>query len=224
MRHPPIEINHHPHEYKCSSTKELKGHIFSRQEGRLALSAIEPSPINLLANSPRASTTVSSKLSFFPGSQTQIDISQWKPVAKSRLRIRTFSTICKLHEIPTLAASQSDPFLKMVERNERWEVRECGPVVWRKAQLPGSARDEEGEMWTADFKVPVSVPKTYLPTFLNLLSARQYALVLRVSIPGLRHNGALEVAIPLQLICYDQDNLVEVGDDLLCDSQDDGEW
>jgi hypothetical protein len=164
------------------------------------------------------------KLSFSPESQTQIEVCQWKPVVKSRLRIRTFSTIRKLHEMPTLAASQSDPFLQMVERNERWEVRECGPVVWRREQMPGSARDANGEIWTADFKVPVSMPKTFLPTFLNLLSARQYALVLRVSIPGLRHDGALDVAIPQQLIYYDQDKLLEVGDDLLCDNQDDGEW
>ena len=63
----------------------------------------------------------------------------------------------------------------------------------------GSDRDVNEKTWTVDLRVPVSVPKTLLPTFLNVLSARQYALVLRVSIAGLWQGGVLKMAIPLQL-------------------------
>lgn len=65
-------------------------------------------------------------------------------------------------------------------------------------------RHFRGEIWTTDLCVPISVPKTLLPTFLNTVSARQYALVLRVAVAGLKHGRVLEVTLPLQLIFCDQ--------------------
>jgi hypothetical protein len=205
--------------------KALKQRIFSRHRGDISISATEPVPINLVTHAPRASTKVSLKLLFSPKNHTQIDVCQWKPIVKSRLRTRTFSSIRELHHMPTLAASRFDPFQKMVELTEMWEVRECGPIAWRREPLPGSDIDVNQGTWTADLSLPVSVPKTLLPTFLNLLSARQYALVLRVGIVGLRHGGVLELVLPLQLTCCDQDKSLEVGDNLSGDSQEDGgEW
>lgn len=205
---PPVEVTHHPQQYQCSSTKALKQSIFSRLQGHLTLSAVEPAPINLLTEAPRASTTASLKLSFSPANQTRVDLGRWRLIVKSHLRVRTFTTIHKLSQAPTSVTCHTDPFLHTEEQNEKWEVRECGPVAWIREQQAGDYGVSK-TLWTAELRVPVSVSKKLLPTFLNLLSARQYALVLRVSIAELWNWSGLEVAIPLQLICHGQGKLME---------------
>jgi hypothetical protein len=221
---PPIEINHHPHEYKSMSTKAIRHRIFSHGKCHLTLSATEPDPINLVTGAPRAATTISMNLSLSLENRTQVDIFQQKLIVKSRLRIRTFCTTRKLTRIPTLVASKNDPSLQMVEHKTSWEIRESVPVEWKK-QLSEVGSDENREIWTADWRSPVSVPKTLLPTFLNLLSARQYAIELRVSLATVRHIGMLELAIPLQLIYHDlKKKALEGGDNLACDIQDAVEW
>jgi hypothetical protein len=221
---PPIEINHHPQEYKCMSTKAIRQRIFSHQKGHFTLSATEPDPINLLTGTPRAATTISMNLSLSLENKTQVDIFQLKPIVKSRLRIRTFCTTRRLTRMPTLVASKTDPFLQMVEQKTSWEVRKTGPVDWKK-QLSEVRSDANREIWTADWRSPVSVPKTLLPTFLNLLSARQYAVELRVSLATVRHIGVLELAIPLQLTYHNlQGKSLEGGDNLAGDIQDEVEW
>lgn len=77
-------------------------------------------------------------------------------------------------------------------------------------------------LWTAEQKVPVSVSKKLLPTFLNLLSEQQYALVLRVSIPELRNWKRQEVVIPLQLIYHDREKPMD--DDFLFAGLDNSDW
>jgi hypothetical protein len=111
----------------------------------------------------------------------------------------------------------------MLEQKERWEVREYGQVAWRREQGEGGDGASKA-LWTAELRVPVSASKKLLPTFLNLLSARQYAFELRVSRADLRNWRALEVAIPLQLICHDQDKSLAEEENSAFSGQDDGEW
>jgi hypothetical protein len=49
--------------------------------------------------------------------------------------------------------------------------------------------------------VPVNASKNSLPTFLNPLSARQYAVALKLTIEGLLH-GVKRLVIPIQVIYY----------------------
>lgn len=219
---PPLELDHHPHQYKCSSTMALKKTMFGRPRGKLTITAMEPAPINLFTESPRASSVVSLKLTFAPARQFHVELSQWRLVVKSRVRTRTFTTIRRLPQAPTSMTSQTDPFLHMEEQKEKWEVRDYGPVSWRSEQWE---RDERGlkPLWTADIRVPVSVSKALLPTFLNLLSARQYAVVLRVSISELPSWKELALAIPLQLVYHDQDKPVGEHHSFAFSSQNDGE-
>ncbi|KAL5344653.1 hypothetical protein ACLOAV_010345 [Pseudogymnoascus australis] len=220
---PPIEINYHPHQYKCSNTKALNSAFLNRLQGHLTLSAAEPDPINLLTEAPRASTTVSLKVSFSPENQSRVDVGQWRLVVQSRLRSRTFTTICKLHQAPTTTASHADPFLQMMEHKERWEIRECGQLAWKREQRAGDDGAFKA-IWTAVLSVPASVSKELLPTFLNMLSARQYALVIRVSVADLRTWRALELAIPLQLIYHDHVKSLEEKFNFASSGQNDNEW
>lgn len=58
--------------------------------------------------------------------------------------------------------------------------------------------------WTTTLSLPVNTSKDLLPTFLNALSARQYALVLRLMIEGLYHD-TIELIVPVQVIYYPAD-------------------
>lgn len=221
---PPIEPDHHPHQYKCATTKALKKTIFGRPLAKLTISAMEPAPINLFTESPRASGVVSLKLTLSAAAnQSHVELSRWRLVVKSRLRTRTFTTIRRLPRAPTSMTSQTDPFLHMVERKEKWEVRDYGPVSWRSVERGGDQEDSK-PLWTAEIRVPVNVSKALLPTFLNLLSARQYTVVLRVSISELPGCKGLELAIPVQLIYHDQDKPMGEHPNFAFRCQDDGEW
>jgi hypothetical protein len=56
-------------------------------------------------------------------------------------------------------------------------------------------------MWTASLAAPITASKNLLPTFLNQLSARQYDLVVRLSIKGF-HHGRVELVLPVQVIFH----------------------
>jgi len=70
------------------------------------------------------------------------------------------------------------------------EVREYPELSWN---------NNDGCQWMTSLKLPIRVVKKLLPTFLNQLSARQYAVVVRLSIRGIFH-GVLELVLPLQVI------------------------
>lgn len=110
-----------------------------------------------------------------------------------------------------------------MEHKERWEIRECGQLAWKREQRAGDDGAFKA-IWTAVLSVPASVSKELLPTFLNMLSARQYALVIRVSVADLRTWRALELAIPLQLIYHDHVKSLEEKFNFASSGQNDNEW
>jgi hypothetical protein len=202
---PPLAAEAFLREYKLSSKKSLKQRRWGRSLGILQISAAEPSPLNLFST-PKPSTFASLSLVFTPNYPCNFDIlpCEWTCVVKSYLRISTFYSAQELDRVPTFTAARSNKDRGVRENKTVAEVREYPKFLWgRRIQSPmlESCVSEEACRWMATLTVPVSTTKNLLPTFLNVLSARRYALVLRLSIKELRH-GILELVLPVQLI-YD---------------------
>lgn len=94
--------------------------------------------------------------------------------------------------MPTLSAAKTDPFLRVHEVKTAPEVREYSKLSWN---------NDKACQWMTHLNVPIRVIKNLLPTFLNQLSARQYAVVVRFSIKGHSHR-VLELVLPLQVFYY----------------------
>jgi hypothetical protein len=206
---PPLVMEAFPREYKSSMTKSLKQHRWRRSLGTLKVSAAEPSPLNMLALAPRPSTFAVLSLVFTPNYPCDFDIRpcEWNYVVKYYLRTRTFYSTRKLDRMPTLTAARTDPFLRIRDKKIASEVQKYGKTSWNKDHQPRlseqdlSSDKEETCPWATTLKVPINAAKTLLPTFLNPLSARQYAVVLRLSIQELYH-GVIELVLPVQVIYY----------------------
>lgn len=198
---PPLALELLQYEYRCSSTKPLRQHRWTKALGLLSISATEPSPLNVLAISPRPSTCVDLHIIFTSNSVSDLNgsPSEWDMVVKQHLRSRTFYSTQWLQQLPTHVASRSSPLLKMRERKLSPEVREYQRIIWEK-QDKFSDTDAVSS-WKALLKVPVCTRKILLPTFANPLSARQYAVVLQFSIKGLYPN-IIELILPVQVIHY----------------------
>lgn len=201
---PPLRIEHFPRDYKSCSTKIIKQHRWSRPLGTLEISAAEPSPLNVLTMAPKSSTFVVMMIIFKP----RLDICpwNWKFAVKYHLRSRTFCSTRKLDRVPTRSTVRLDQSLTMHDVNSAPEVREYGTLRWRREnhlilERSDLSKNDNLCLWTTTLILPVNASKSLLPTFLNPLSARQYALVLRLSIEGLYHE-ALELVLPLQVIYY----------------------
>jgi len=95
----------------------------------------------------------------------------------------------------------------------RWETREYCSICWTKEALTdqenNNPRLPHNEAWLATLDVPVNISKSLSPTFLNVLSAQRYAVLLRISIQNL-HHGVLELIIPVQLIYSPPDGAFEM--------------
>jgi hypothetical protein len=191
---PPLMIEAFPREYNAAVTKSLKQHSWGRALGTLTLSAAEPSPINILAFTSRPSTSVVLSLVVRPTYPWDFEMRscEWKFVVSHYLRIRTFYSNQKLDGIPTLVTAKTNPSLRFHQQRTSSEVREYRSLSWKK---------DETCNWSTNIRVPIRATKTLLPTFLNQLSARQYAVVLRLSIQGISH-GVIELVLPVQVIYY----------------------
>jgi hypothetical protein len=207
---PPLEIKHFPQEYKPFTSKCVKQQVWKRFLGHLHVSAVEPVPLNICTPAPRASTVVSVQLTFTPKPppcEIEVCPQEWKCVVKYYLRSRTFYSTRKLERMPTSLTTKTDPLLRMREEKNKWEVREFGLSCWGRGGPPQDGnlvQDESLRPWTTTLLLPINASKTLLPTFLNALSARQYALVLRLMIEGL-HHATIELIVPTQVIYYPAD-------------------
>jgi hypothetical protein len=160
-------------------------------------------------SAPRASTLATLKLNLSPQYLGEFGIQphEWKFVVNYHLRSRTFYSTQRLDRIPTTAAAKRNQFQQVRVGTIRSEVREIGIAPWKiDCRTQSSDRDnglhmEEFYIWTATLTVPVSAPKSLLPTFLNQLSARQYVLVLQLRINGLYH-GLIELLLPMQVVFH----------------------
>ena len=179
-----------------------------RPIGSLEIAATEPSPLNVLTSAPRPFTFTSISIVFKAQHVFGIDASptNWKCVVNHHIRSRTFWSTKALEQLPTSSTAKLDPCVAMHEWKRSSEVREYSSLCWKR--VPHHAPSELGAdntsqpcSWEASLILPVNAIGALLPTFLGPLSARQYAVVMRLKIKGLFHTP-LELALPLQVIHY----------------------
>lgn len=191
---PPLAMEAFTQEYRPSTMRCIRQHRWTRSLGTLRLSAAEPSPANVLSSGFGPSTTATLSLAFTPNCPCGFEIQpcEWTCLVRYYLRIRTFYSTRRMQRMPTLSAAEKDPFLRVHEAKTAPEVREYSKLSWN---------NDNACQWTTHLNVPIRVTKNLLPTFLNQLSARQYAVVVRFSIKGHSHR-VLELILPLQVIYY----------------------
>ena len=216
---PPLQIEHFPHEYKPTSSKALRRHLWSRPIGRLTISADEPQPFDISTSEPRASTTLSIKL-FFKPCKARASAARpydWKITVKTFLRIKTFFTTRKFTQVPTQKSAGTDSLIQMDSRITSAEARHCNTLPWRLHRLSSIGTivtDDSAIPWTTTLIVPVNANKVLLPTFLSPLAARRYALVVNLTVGDTSH-GTLALEIPIQVICNSSPRY-ELSSKILC--------
>jgi len=203
---PPLQVEDFPRDYTLVSSKVLKRHRWSRPIGKLTISAMEPQPLNISTNAPRASTTASIKL-FFEPCEARVCATRpydWSIAVRSFVRIRTYVTTRPFKEIPSQEIVETDPLVQLDSKATSASRRQCDTLPWRLHRLSPAGTITTGLLatpWTSVLIVPVNASKNLLPTFLSPLSARRYILVLDLKVGGLSH-GTLALEIPIQVI-YD---------------------
>ncbi|KAI9820579.1 MAG: hypothetical protein M1827_004948 [Pycnora praestabilis] len=201
---PPLQIDHFPCEYRTNCGKTLKQHFWSRPAGRVIVSAEEPEPLNISTSAPRATSTVSVKLSFEPCATHTPPVRpyEWNVTVKYYLRIRTFYTTRQYTQVPTKKTAKTEALVQKSSSTTMPEVRQCNTLSWRLQRLSSAGtitEDTEVLPWTTTLTVPVNASKTLVPTFLCPLSTRRYALVMEVSIANVNHD-VMALEIPIQVI------------------------
>ena len=222
---PPIDPSHFPYDYRTHITRRLRDCRWKHPFGALSASVAEPTPLDTWTSAPSASTMVTIQLSLTPTGRHPQKFEMfgqwsWQPVVTYHIRSRTVFSTCLLRRVPSLRDADLNPFIEVKDRKTRAERQKCGALVWSRdcrsshqtnpdtlqcgGRSRASSRSQECEEhhscdWTATLTAPITAAKSLLPTFLNRLSARQYALVLRLDIEGLPH-PVLKLVIPLQVI------------------------
>ncbi|KAE8446852.1 hypothetical protein EG329_011629 [Mollisiaceae sp. DMI_Dod_QoI] len=211
---PPLILEHFRRDYITLASNSLRTRRWRQPFGVIEVSAAEPSPLNLCTATPRPSSLVSLDLIFRPNRNYDPDLCpcNWKFKIRSHIRIRTFCSTQKLTKAPTVSTVKLNRFLSMSDFRAFTETREYCASCWKRnpelikpslgAWLEvGGKVDGRVCPWSRTMVVPINASKALLPTFLNPLSARQYALVLKVGIEDLSHRD-LELVLPLQVIYW----------------------
>ncbi|CZR69697.1 uncharacterized protein PAC_19597 [Phialocephala subalpina] len=211
---PPVVLEHFPKDYRTYTSSPIRTRHWRQPFGVLELSTTEPSPLNICTTTPRASTLTSLNIVFRPRVNAGPGVCpcNWKFTIRSYVRIRTFCSTQKFKKSPTASSAKVNRFLTMSDSRAFVETRQYCVSCWKRdPQLikpsleawleVGGVVDERLCPWSRSLVVPMSASKALLPTFLNPLSARQYALVLKVSVEGFSHRG-LELVLPLQVIYW----------------------
>lgn len=231
---PPVELSHFPHDYCTSIRKSLRECRWKCKFGTLSISAAEPPPLNTWTRELRPSIIAVLMLAFIPSRDYPCGLepykpSDWRYVVKYHLRSRTFFSTRVLTRIPTRRAAALDPHMQFEDRKFAFQEREVGTLTWsqvchccptlqrhsdgavRRIVSSNSAEESGRCRWTSTLTVPIVAIKSLLPTFFNQLSARQYAVVLKLSVKGLRH-APLELVLPLQVFNYPETGMTSEGE------------
>lgn len=200
---PPLQINDFPDEYVPMCQGNLRKHLWKRPIGKVTLSALEPSALNISTRAPKATTVVSVKLLFEP-SKAGMSVApyEWTATVKHHLRITTFVTTETLKHTPNYDCVKKNPLLRRFSTNTAPEIGECETLPWRLDRVSSQGTilpDSLITPWTTTLLVPVSAPRTLIPTFLSPLSARRYTVVLQINVSNLSRRS-LSLKIPVQIV------------------------
>ncbi|KAF3908299.1 hypothetical protein AA313_de0206526 [Arthrobotrys entomopaga] len=205
---PPLQIRYYPREYQISCCKALKKRAWDKPLATLEVSAQEPSPLEVNTKAPQAATVTKLRLDLSNlGAKcaNKLRMQDWVVQVTSHMTAWTFyTTKDRLTNIPTMETLAEDPSLFLIKEVLPKDTRQISNIEWFLTSPP---RYEESAFnspsqpscWTAELPVTVTCSKNLVPTFLNPLAARRYAIVFRIKVLGLSHDE-IEVKVPVQIV------------------------
>lgn len=211
LAEPPLQIENFPGEYTTTSERTLKRHFWTHSLGKLHIMSLEPPPLNMSTNAPRAATKATIRLTFHPDIAPQASLSplEWTVIVKQRLMTRTFYPTRPYKSAPTKLSTKNNSEACMSNSLTAPETRKYSALCWRRRRIystsiirSNTSEDEDAPApvpWTTTVTVPVSASKELLPDFLSPLGARWYALQLQISVAGLAQSTLL-LELPAQVI------------------------
>jgi len=200
---PPLHLEDFPGELNEVSRRSLRQALWTRSLGTMKVSMKEPSPLNLGTMAPRASTTCYIKLSLKPldAFARTIRPESWSLTVKSCLHVKTFYSTQPLQATPSLPLLRECPDIRHHSTFMEPESRRIDMLSWRLNRLSkyGTISKNSQPSWTTTIALPISAPKSLLPTFLSTLAARTYALTIKLRLLGVHHDP-FELEVPLQMV------------------------
>lgn len=202
---PPLYAESFKREYRLQSCVNLRRHLCKRSFANLELSASEPTPLNLLIDTPRASTTVPIKVSVTSKRcrSSDMDPYNWTLVVRSYLQMRMFYSTKPFECEPTIADTGAYKQTMLRVWTTKSETREYSNLSWRMdrlSQSPTPANLEQMSLpWIAKMQAMVSAPKTLPPSFLCQTAALRYSIVIEVIVAGMRMSDAV-IEVPVQMV------------------------
>ena len=200
---PPLQMNDFPDEYVLTCKRTLRKRLWNRPIGKMVISAVEPSALNISTRAPKATTVVSVKLLFEPSKAgIPVEPYEWTATVKYHLRSTTFVTTKPFKSAPNYEIVKKSSLLQKFSTTTSSEIRECETLPWRLNRISSQGTilpDAPIKPWTTTLLVPVNVPKSLIPTFLGPILTRRYKIVLQVDLSNLSH-GPLNLQIPVQIV------------------------
>lgn len=201
---PPLYIRAYPDEYRLETSKKLRNHVYSPPIGDLHVSAEEPMPLNLAVSTPRASTNIPVKLSFSAkdSSTSSPEPYNWTVAVQSRVRLRIFYSTRALTHEPTLQDMRSSHLATRTELTKE-EMRYYHGLQWGVDRLSRDGTtvkqsDVLRSPCTSRLYATVSVPKSFVPSFLTPLAALRYSVILKITVLGMKSSSAT-IEVPVQV-------------------------
>ena len=240
---PPVQITDFPNEYSVQDSVILRRRFYHRNGvGVLSVTSDEPAPMESNVERGRSgnessvlrpSTTINLKLLFTPFSNDFLRPPCWTWSITQAIRSRTFFSANLMDRAPTCQAAKEQNslmrFTDHISQLKTFEYR-LEATEW----ISADSKDTDAYCWSARLSIGISSAQTsLLPTFLNQLSARRYAILLRIKVKEM-FSCPLQLVLPLQVIgrkldCRNrahEDDASGVGDTslFLDDTSDEGAW
>ena len=173
---PPLQTNDFPYEYALRCERTIRRRRWNRSMGKVILSAVEPSALNIATKAPRAATLISVKVLFSPSQiGPSVATYHWTATLSYYLRIITYFSTIVLKCVPNQSSLKKHPQLRKFSTETCTETRECETLPWRLdriSQQGAIVPDDLSNPWTTTLLVPLNASETLLPTFLSPLLSR----------------------------------------------------
>jgi len=200
---PPLDLGHFPNDYRTTSVRQVKQHLWSKALGEMTVSMVEPSPLNVCTSASRAVTEVALKIEFKPLDAVKMSICphRWNCLVDLRLHVKTFYSTRLLEQTPCIDMLRRRSQFWLRSKYIKLPSFKLDTLPWRLNRLSphGTILQNQSPSWVATITLPISAPNTLLPTFLTILTARTFALQVNFKIVDVYH-GPLELEVPLQVV------------------------
>jgi len=212
---PPLEIGHLQQKYSLFSAQAIKAHYWTRSLGVLEVSGMEPSPLNMLARTPRAASNLSLRLKFKPEQEFAMHVRpfEWTFLVEHSIVARTSYCTRLIGDPFDTREGNRKPYMRTVDEVVTSERRLLNNASWRLDRISdlGTISPSATPSWVTSLSLPVTARKSLIPTFTTLLGARRYCLKVKLTISNLHHTP-LEVQLPLQVYFESNQDSGQVSD------------